>query len=196
MRLLRSALFLLLAAMAASGCGERPVQFSSTDITGADFGKDFQLTDHHGTPRRLVDFRGSVVAIFFGYTQCPDVCPTNMSAMTEVMKRLGPDSGRVQMLFVTVDPERDTPAMLAQYVPQFHPSFLGLYGDARATQQVAKDFKVFYEKRPGPTPTSYTIDHAAGTFVFDPQGRLRLYVKHGEQPDRIAADIRLLLSGK
>ena len=108
----------------------------------------------------------------------------------------GSDASRVQVLFVTVDPERDTPPMLAQYVPQFHPSFLGLYGDLPATQQVAKDFKVFYEKHPGRTATSYTIDHTAGTYVFDPQGRLRLFVKHGEKPEIVAADIRLLLAGK
>lgn len=195
MRLLRL-LLLLLVALSISSCGERAVTFLSTDISGADFGKDFHLTDHNGKARALADFRGSVVAMFFGYTQCPDVCPTSMTAMAEVMKQLGPDAQRVQVLFVTVDPERDTPPMLAQYVPQFHPSFLGLYGDAPATQQVAKDFKVFYEKRPGQTPTAYTIDHTAGTYLFDPQSRLRLFVKHGEHPDRVAADIRLLLAGK
>lgn len=193
---LRRFLLVLLVALTATACGERAVTFASTDISGADFGKDFRLTDHNGKARTLADFRGSVVAMFFGYTQCPDVCPTSMTAMSEVMKQLGSDASRVQVLFVTVDPERDTPAMLAQYVPQFHPSFLGLYGDLPATQQVAKDFKVFYEKHPGSTPTSYTIDHTAGTYVFDPQGRLRLFVKHGEKPEIVAADIRLLLAGK
>ena len=195
MRFLRFAP-LLLVALTLSSCVERTATFMSTDISGADFGKDFHLTDHNGKARTLADFRGSVVAMFFGYTQCPDVCPTSMTAMADVLKRLEADARRVQVLFVTVDPERDTPAMLAQYVPQFHPSFLGLYGDVPATRQVAKDFKVFYEKRPGQTPTSYTIDHTAGIYVFDPQGRLRLLVKHGEAPDRVAADIRLLLSGK
>lgn len=196
MRFLRAALLSLVVIFAAGGCGERAVPFLATDISGADFGKDFHLVDHNGKARSLADFRGSVVAMFFGYTQCPDVCPTSMTAMAEVMKQLGADARRVQVLFVTVDPERDTPAMLAQYVPQFHPSFLGLYGDLPATQQVAKDFKVFYERREGKTPTSYTIDHTAGTYLFDPQGRLRLFVKHGENPERVAADIRLLLSGK
>lgn len=196
MRILRCVLSLLLVGFAIGGCGERTVQFFNTDISGADFGKDFHLTDHNGEARALADFRGSVVAMFFGYTQCPDVCPTSMTAMAEVMKQLGQDAKRVQVLFITVDPERDTPPMLAQYVPQFHKSFLGLYGDLPATQQVAKDFKVFYEKRPGRTATSYTIDHTTGTYVFDPQGRLRLFVKHGENPERVAADIRLLLSGK
>lgn len=195
MRLLRVLLLAWLTVLAA-GCGERTVTFVSTDITGADFGKDFQLTDHNGKPRSLADFRGSVVAMFFGYTQCPDVCPTSMTAMAEVMKQLGADAKRVQVLFVTVDPQRDTPPMLAQYVPQFHPSFLGLYGDLPATQKVAKDFKVFYEKHPGSTPTSYSIDHTAGTYVFDPQGRLRLFVKHGETPERVAQDMRRLLAGK
>ncbi|MBK8337984.1 MAG: SCO family protein [Sterolibacteriaceae bacterium] len=196
MRLLRIVLLAWLAVLAGGGCGERAVTFLSTDITGADFGKDFHLTDHNGKPRSLADFRGSVVAMFFGYTQCPDVCPTSMTAMAEVMKQLGADAKRVQVLFVTVDPERDTPPMLAQYVPQFHPSFLGLHGDLPATQQVAKDFKVFYEKHPGRTPTAYSIDHTAGTYVFDPQGRLRLFVKHGETPERVAQDIRRLLAGK
>ncbi len=193
---LRRVLLLAWLAVLAAGCGERPVTFISTDITGADFGKDFHLSDHNGKPRALADFRGSVVAMFFGYTQCPDVCPTSMTMMAEVMKQLGADAKRVQVLFVTVDPQRDTPPMLAQYVPQFHPSFLGLYGDLPATQQVAKDFKVFYEKHPGRTPTSYSIDHTTGTYVFDPQGRLRLFVKHGETPERIAQDLRLLLAGK
>jgi protein SCO1/2 len=196
MRFQGIALLMVVAVLAGGGCSERAVSFMSTDITGAEFGRDFHLNDHNGKPRSLADFRGSVVAMFFGYTQCPDVCPTSMTAMAEVMKQLGSDAKRVQVLFVTVDPERDTPPLLAQYVPQFHPSFLGLYGDVPATQRVAKDFKVFYEKRPGSTPTSYTIDHTAGTYVFDPQGRLRLFVKHGEKPDLVAADIRLLLAGK
>lgn len=194
MRFLRFAL--VVVALAAGGCSDHSVLFASTDITGAEFGKDFRLTDHNGKARTLADFRGSIVAMFFGYTQCPDVCPTSMTNMAEVMKLLGSDAKRVQVLFVTVDPERDTPAMLAQYVPQFHPSFLGLYGDLPATQQVAKDFKVFYEKHPGSTPNSYTIDHTAGTYLFDPQGRLRLFVKHGEKPEIVASDIRLLLAGK
>jgi protein SCO1/2 len=187
--------FLLAVAVAVAACSgpERP-QFKSTDITGADYARDFSLTDHTGKPRHLADFRGKVVTVFFGYTQCPDVCPTSLSSMAEVLRILGPDdAGRVQVLFITVDPERDTPQLLAQYVPAFNPSFLGLYGDLPTTVAVARDFKVFYKKQ-GEGP-NYTVDHSAGTFVFDPAGRLRLYVKHGESPTAIASDIKLLLTG-
>jgi protein SCO1/2 len=183
--------------LALAACGERQgPQFASTDITGADFAKDFRLTDHTGAPRSLADFRGRVVTMFFGYTQCPDVCPTNLTAMSQVMKDLGADAKRVQVLFVTVDPERDTQGVLAQYVPQFDPNFIGLYGSADQLRQVTQDFRIIYEKRPGQTPTSYTIDHSAGTYVFDPQGRIRLYIRHGEKPEVVAADLRLLLAGK
>lgn len=179
------------------GCGQQgQARFVSTDITGADFGKGFSLTDHMGKPRTLDDFRGRVVTIFFGYTQCPDVCPTNMATMAEVMKLLGEDARRVQVLFVTVDPERDTAQLLAQYVPNFNADFLGLYGDVEATAQVAKNFKVFFQKQPGSSPQNYTVDHTAGTYVYDPLGRIRLYVRHGERADAIAADIKLLLAGK
>jgi protein SCO1 len=188
------ALFLACAALAA--CGGSGVKFAGTDITGADYGKHFALTDHRGRPRRLEDFRGKVATLFFGYTQCPDVCPTNLSTMARVMKLLGHDAERVQVLFVTVDPERDTPAVLSQYVPSFYPDFLGLYGDAATTARTAQEFKVFYQKVPGKTPTRYTVDHTAGTYVFDPKGRLRLYFRYGEQAPAIAADIRLLLAGK
>ena len=134
--------------------------------------------------------------VFFGYTQCPDVCPTTMSNMRELMTKLGPEAGRVQVLFVTVDPERDTPQLLAQYVPAFHPSFLGLYGDAAATAATAREFKIFYSKQPGNTPSTYTVDHTAGSYLFDPRGRLRLYVRHGETPERMAQDIKRLLAGE
>lgn len=186
---------LLAAALAVAACSapERP-QFKSSDITGADFAKDFSLIDHTGQPRRLADFRGKAVAIFFGYTQCPDVCPTSLTTMAEVLRQLGPDAAKVQVLFITVDPERDTPELLAQYVPAFNPTFLGLYGDLPATAAVARDFKVLYRKV-GEGPR-YTVDHSAGTYVFDPSGRLRLYVKHGESPAAIADDIRQLLAGK
>lgn len=191
------ALLLALVVLLA-GCGDQQSQtrFASTDITGADYGNGLELTDHTGKPRTLADFRGKVVPLFFGYTQCPDVCPTTLAMMAEVMKRLGEDAKRVQVLFVTVDPERDTPQLLAQYVPTFHPDFLGLYGDTQATAKVAKDFRVFYRKQPGSTPQNYTIDHSAGTYVFDPQGRLRLFVKHDERPEALVADIKLLLAGK
>ena len=174
---------------------KRQLRFVNTDLTGADYGKEFSLTDHNGRARRLGDFRGKVVTLFFGYTQCPDVCPTNLTAMAQVMKLLGNDAERVQVLFVTVDPERDTKELLAQYVPSFYPTFLGLYGDESATRKTAQEFKVFYQKVPGKTAASYTVDHSAGTYVFDPKGRLRLYVRHGQTPQAIAADLKLLLAG-
>jgi len=186
-----------LCAAVLLGCSQPP-QFANTDITGAEFGREFSapLTDHNGQPRRLADFKGKVVVIFFGYTQCPDVCPTTLSTMAEVIKLLGSDGPRVQVLFVTIDPERDTRELLAAYAPQFHPSFIGLNADLATTAATALEFKVFFQKQPGSSPTSYTVDHSANSYVYDPQGRLRLYVKHGELPEKIAADIRLLLAGK
>ena len=179
-------------ALALAACQGRP-EFRNTDVTGADFAQDFSLTGHDGKPYTLADFRGKGVVIFFGYTQCPDVCPTTLAELAEVMKQLGPDAARVQVLFITVDPERDTQALLAQYVPAFDGRFLGLYGDAAATERTAKAFKVFYQKVPGSAPGIYTVDHTAGSYVYDPQGRLRLFVKHGTGPDPIVHDLRLLL---
>lgn len=191
---------LALAALAAAplaGCDKLPgkaLAFQNTDVTGLDYARDFALTDHTGKPRTLADFKGKVVVLFFGYTQCPDVCPTTMAEMANVMQQLGPQAGQVQVLFVTLDPERDTPALLAQYVPAFDKRFLGLYGDAAATARVAKEFKVFYSKVAGSTPDSYTIDHTAGTYVFDRSGKLRLFIRHGQPADTIVHDIRQLLS--
>lgn len=178
-----------------AGCNQPPA-FKSTDISGGEWGKDFNLTDHLGQPRKLADFKGKAVVLFFGYTQCPDVCPTTLSSMREVLKLLGDDANRVQVLFATLDPARDTQELLAQYVPQFHPSFIGLRGDEVATAALAKDFKVFYSKQPGSTPSTYTIDHSTGSYAFDPQGRLRLLLRHGEAPANVAADLKLLLAGK
>ena len=183
----------LLAALALAGCGPEAPKFMASDVTGTTYGRDFRLTDHGGKPRALADFRGKVVVMFFGYTQCPDVCPTTLAELAEVMKRLGPDAERVQVLFVTVDPERDTPDLLSRYVPAFDPRFLGLYGDAEATARTAKEFKILYQKQPGQTPGSYTVDHSAGTFIFDPNGKLRVYVSYGQGPDVFAHDIRELL---
>ena len=168
-------------------------QFKASDITGSSFGRDFELRDPQGNARRLADFRGKAVVVFFGYTQCPDVCPTTLAALAEAMKDLGPDADRVQVLFITVDPERDTPALLAQYVPAFDPRFLGLYGDAEATARTAREFKIIYQKVPGSSAGTYTMDHSAGTYVFDPQGRLRLYVGNGQGSDVFAHDLRELL---
>ncbi|WP_044528524.1 SCO family protein [Herbaspirillum sp. B65] len=191
-----SALLLAACATLLAACGQsKPeLKFNNTDVTGLDYAKDFALTDHNGQPRTLADFKGKVVVMFFGYTQCPDVCPTTMVEMSNVMKELGPDADRVQVLFVTVDPERDTQQVLAQYVPAFDKRFLGLRGDLPQTEKVAKEFKVFYQKVPGKQPGSYTMDHTAGSYVFDPQGHIRLFVKHGQGPQTLAHDIKLLLS--
>ncbi len=190
-------LLLIFSLLALAACSEGPSKppFHGTDITGADYARGFALTDHTGQSRTLADYRGKAVSIFFGYTQCPDVCPTTLSTMAEVMQQLGGEADRLQVLFVTVDPERDTPALLAEYVPLFDPRFVGLYGDAGTTARVAKDFRVFYRKAGDTSGSTYTVDHSAGTYVFDPEGRLRLYFKHGEQADRIAADVRRLLAG-
>jgi protein SCO1/2 len=178
--------------LALAGCNDKPA-FQNTDLTGLDYARDFQLTDHTGHARSLADFRGKAVLVFFGYTQCPDVCPTTMAEMASVMQQLGPDAARLQVLFITLDPERDTQELLAHYVPAFDPRFLGLRGDAAATARVAKEFKVFYQKVPGKTPGSYTMDHTAGSYVFDPQGHIRLFVRNGEGSAPLLNDLRLLL---
>jgi protein SCO1 len=197
--LVRPLLALVFLLCLLASCSGRGPQFKNVDITGSDFGKDFHLQDPSGKTRALADFRGKVVVMFFGYTHCPDVCPITMAEFAQVMQRLGDDAKRVQILFVTLDPERDTGPLLAQYVPQFNKDFLGLYGDAAATRQVAKDFHVFYEKRAGKTPDSYTLDHTAATYVFDPQGRLRLFVRYDQDASEahaadLTADIRTLLA--
>jgi protein SCO1/2 len=188
-------LLIFITALLLAACGQT-TKFNATELNGVGWGKDFALTDHNGKARNLADFRGKAVILFFGYTQCPDVCPTNLNNMREVIDKLGNDADRVQMLFMTVDPERDTPALLKEYVPSFHPTFLGLYADAAQTAATAKEFKVFYVKQPGSTPTTYTVDHTAGSYVFDTQGKLRLYVKHGDTPERIAEDLKRLLAGQ
>ncbi len=183
----------VLVALAVAACGPASPKFKGSDVTGAGFGRDFRLTDQNGKTRTLADFRGKAVVIFFGYTQCPDFCPTTLSELAAAMKELGADAGRVQVLFVTVDPERDTREVLAHYVPAFDPSFLGLYGDAAATAEVAKEFKIIYQKQPGREPGSYTLDHSAGTYIFDPEGRLRVYETYGPGPDVYAHDLREVL---
>ena len=186
-------LAILSLALAVAACGPAAPKFQGSDVTGAPFGRDFHLIDHNGKPRSLADFRGKAVVVFFGYTQCPDFCPTTLAELAAAMQKLGPDASRVQVLFITVDPERDTRDVLAHYVPAFDPSFLGLSGDDKATAEVAKEFKIIYQKQPGKTPGSYTLDHSAGTYIFDPQGRLRVYENCGPGPDVYAHDLREVL---
>lgn len=174
-------------------CTKQTEKFVNTDLTGLEYAKDFSLIDQNGQPRTLADFKGKAVVLFFGYTQCPDVCPTTMFEMSKVMTQLGPLADRVQVLFVTVDPERDTQELLAAYVPNFDKRFLGLYGNAEATAKVAKEFKVFYQKSPGKTPDSYSMDHTAASYVFDPEGRIRLYIQYGQKTDAIVHDLKILL---
>lgn len=187
---------LLALAAILGGCEQRaPVpKFRLTDVTGAPFGKALALNDHHGKPRTLQDFRGKVVVLFFGFMHCPDVCPATLAELAQVAKALGPNAARMQVLFVTVDPERDTPGLLRQYVPSFHPDFLGLHGDAAATAQVAKEFKIFYQKQ-SQSGGDYSMDHSAGTYILDQQGRLRLFAQHGAGASALLHDIRLLLQG-
>jgi protein SCO1/2 len=184
----------ILSTALAVGCQKEGSQpFNSVDISGASYAREFTLTDHNGKKRTLADYRGKVVLLFFGYTQCPDVCPTTMADMAQVKAKLGKAGEQFQVVFVTVDPERDTPQLLAQYVPNFDPTFVGLYGSADEIARTAKEFKVFYQKVPGKTPTSYGIDHTAGSYVFDAQGRIRLFVKHSQSIDSVAADVKRLL---
>jgi len=197
-RVLRAAIAVLTLglSLALAGCDSKP-EFRNTDVTGADFASGFALTGHDGKPRTLADFRGKAVLVFFGYTQCPDVCPTTLAELAEVKQTLGADGDRLQVLFVSVDPERDTPEVLKAYMAAFDPGFLALY--AASPDQLAalaKDFKVYYKRVDGKTPTSYTMDHTAASYVYDPQGRLRLYARYGIGPQAMADDIRLLLKGQ
>ena len=186
------AALLMLAALV--GCGEKQLKFENTDLTGLDYAKGFALNDHTGKPVTLDSYKGKVVVLFFGFTQCPDVCPTTMAEMAGVMKELGPQADQVQVLFATLDPERDTKELLAQYVPSFDKRFVGLYGTPEQIAATAKEFKVFYQKVPGKTPDNYTIDHTAGSYVFDRQGKIRLFLRHGQGPAPITHDLKLLLS--
>ena len=187
---------LLLLAVCCAGCNPslRAPPFELTDITGAEFGRDVRLTDHNGKPRALADFNGKVVVVFFGYTHCPDVCPVTLGELAGVARELGKDAERMQVLFITVDPERDTPAVLSKYVPAFNPDFLGLSGDAEATARTAKEFKVFFQKQPV-SGGGYSVDHSAGTYIYDQAGRLRLFASYGQGAPKMLHDIRLLLQG-
>ncbi len=176
-----------------SGCSESKPQFFSVDVTGASYAKDFELTDHHGQVRHLADFKGKVVVVFFGYTQCPDVCPTSMAELAQVKKALGADGDKLQGLFVTVDPARDTPEVLKGYMENFDPSFLALYATPEKLEALAKDFKVYYKRVDGQTPTSYTMDHSAGSYIYDARGNLRLFARYGSGVQVLAADIAQLI---
>lgn len=191
-RLLGSLLVIGAVSLAACTDSAPGPQFKSTDITGSSIGGDFTMPDFTGKPRTLSEFRGKVVVLFFGFMQCPDVCPTTLSEAAVALKELGPKADDVQILFITVDPERDTPELLVRYVTAFHPKFLGLRGNQAELEQAAKLFKIYYAKNPSPGG-GYSMDHSAGQFVLDKQGRPRLLVQHGAGPTVLAHDLNQLL---
>lgn len=190
---LASAVALSMTAGLLVGCSPDKPQFKSIDLTGADYAQGFSLLDHNGRLRTLKDFSGKIVVVFFGFTQCPDVCPTSMAELAQVKQLLGPDGDKLQGIFITVDPERDTPELLKAYMVNFDPTFLALRPTLAQLPQVAKDFKVYYKKVDGQSPGSYTMDHSAGSYVFDGTGRIRLYNRYGAGAEALASDIRLLL---
>lgn len=192
-RLARFAWVLLIALLAACHGPQEQAAFEGTDITGASFANDLHLTDHTGKKRQLADFKGKVVALFFGYTHCPDVCPTTMSDLAKAVKLLGNKGDEVQVLFVTLDPERDTQQVLAEYMPYFDKRFIGLYGTLEETAETAKNFKIAYSKQPADAKGKYTIDHSAGIYVFDKEGKVRVYLGYGQKPEAIAHDLNLLI---
>ena len=187
------AVALALSAGILAACSPDKPQFKSVDLTGADYASGFSLSDQNGQTRTLKDFAGKVVVVFFGYTQCPDVCPTTMAELAQVKKLLGPDGDKLQAVFITVDPERDTPELLKAYMGNFDPSFVALRPSMAQLPEVAKDFKVFYKKAEGKTPGSYSMDHSAGSYIFDAKGRIRLYTRYGSGTENLVSDIRLLL---
>jgi protein SCO1 len=178
-----------------SACGQDKPAFKGVDITGADYAKGWELPDQHGQVRTLKDFAGKVVVVFFGYTQCPDVCPTTMQELTQVKQLLGPDGDKLQAVFITIDPERDTAELLKAYMANFDPTFIALRATPEQLAAVAKDFKIYYKKVDGKSATSYTVDHSAGTYTFDTQGRVRLYNRYGTGAPALAEDVKLLLKG-
>jgi protein SCO1/2 len=185
--------FSAVLAIALAACNPDKPSFKAIDITGADYARGFTLSDHNGQTRSLSDFKGQVVVVFFGYTQCPDVCPTSMTELAEVKRLLGAQGDKLQGVFVTVDPARDTPEMLKSYMANFDSSFIAFIPTPEQLAAVAKDFKVYYKKVDGKTPTSYTMDHSAGSYVFDAQGNLRLFSRYGSGPQALADDINTLL---
>ena len=184
------------AALALAGCERAapPHHFNAIDLTGATYAQAFTLPDFDGKPRTLADFNGKVTIVFFGYTQCPDACPTTMAELAGILKTLGPDAARVQVVFITVDPSRDTAALLKNYVTNFRPDFLALRGDETQTRKLIKDFKLVVEKVPGRTADSYTIDHTAGSYVYDTQGHVRLFASQSLDPALLTDDVKTLLA--
>lgn len=198
-----SSLLIAVAALGLGACGERGASapassaaggFTAIDITGASYANKLELPDPSGQMRRLDEFKGKVVVVFFGFTQCPDVCPTTLAELAAVRKALGADGALVQPIFVSVDPQRDTPEVLKAYAQAFGDDVVALRGDEAQTKAAAQEFKVFYSKVPGKTPDTYTIDHTAGSYVFDTQGRIRLFMRHGQPAAAVEADIRRLLA--
>lgn len=181
------------------GCDNKPpvpkAAFANTDITGIDYAQGFELIDHTGQTRTLADYKGKAVVVFFGFTHCPDVCPTTLAEMAAVKKALGADGYRLQVLFVTVDPERDTRQALADFVPAFDPSFVGLYGTPEQTAKLQKDYKLFVQKVKNKSGDGYSVDHTAGSYVYDPQGRIRLFVRSGQGAQAVLNDVKLILAG-
>ena len=190
------ALFLCFSMSFLAACVPDKAQFVSIDLTGADYAKDFALMDQNGQARSVKDFAGKVVVVFFGFVQCPDVCPTSMAELASIKKSLGSDGSKLQAVFITVDPERDTPEVLKAYMTNFDPTFLALRPSMEQLPAIAKDFKIYYKKVEGRTAGSYSMDHSAGSYVYDPQGRLRLYNRYGSGAEGLTSDIRLLLKGK
>lgn len=185
----------LVLSLVLAGCQPAPPPaFQATDITGAAFARDFKLTDHTGVTRTLADFKGKVVAVFFGYIHCPDVCPTTLTDFAAALKLLGPEASRVQVIFVTLDPQRDTPDLLRQFVPAFDSRFLGMYSSEAGLKEVASEYKVVYQKTTVKSAEDYLLDHSAGTYIYDPQGRIRLLMPYGSKPESIALDLGILLA--
>ena len=190
------ALLLCFFTLFSAACSPDKPQFKSIDLTGADYAKDIAMPDQNGQARSIKDFAGKVVVVFFGFTQCADVCPTSMTELAGIKKSLGVDSNKLQSIFISVDPERDTPEILKAYMTNFDPTFLALRPSLQELPVLAKDFKIYYKKVEGKTPTSYSMDHSAGYYIYDPQGRLRLYNRYGSGAEGLTHDIRLLLKGK
>lgn len=196
MRCLRRVFVLAAAAALLGACSPDKPSFRSIDITGADYARDFKLADFNGQQRTLADFRGKVVVVFFGFAQCPDVCPTALSDLVQVKQLLGAEGSKLQAVFITLDPERDTAEVLKAYTANFDPEFVALRPTLEQLPEVARHFKIFYRKNEGKTAASYTLDHSAGSYVFDPQGRVRLYTRQGIKPEALAEDLRILLRGR